>query len=475
MPAELAGLPKDYINNHKPGADGLITITTDYPDYVPFMQYAENDHKRLELYKAFRQRSYPKNEAVLKDIITKRYQLARMLEYRNFAEYETETRMIKNATNAQEFIDKISAIAEPRAKQDYTILLKRLQKITPDATKVGDWQKNYLTELVKQENLKIDSKELRQYFQAGKVRNGIIDIACTLFNVKIRPWNTPVWHKNVKAYELLDGDEVIGRFFLDLYPRENKYKHAAHFTLVSGVKDHQLPISVLVCNFSGENDDTALMEHDQVETFLHEFGHMMHHLFSGNQRWILFSGISTELDFLEAPSQMLEEWTWNADILKKFAINRTGEIIPPQLVEKMVTAKDFGIGLDKKQQMFYAALSLDYYNCDPATLDLVRTMQALQKKYAPYEYVPDTYFFASFGHLDGYSAMYYSYMWAEVIAKDMFSQFEKAGMMNPVMGKEYRETILAPGGSKDAEDLIKDFLGRPYSFEPFAKWLEGRK
>ncbi|MDD4871051.1 MAG: Zn-dependent oligopeptidase [Kiritimatiellae bacterium] len=474
-PAELSGLPKDYIDVHKPAADGLITITTDYPDYIPFMQYANNDRKRLELYKVFRQRSYPKNKSVLKNILIKRYELATLLDYRNFAEYETETRMIKTASNAQAFIDKIAAIAEPRAKKDYEILLKRLQKTTPEAKKVGDWQKMYLSELVKQEQYQIDSKELREYFQSGNVRNGIINLVCTLFDVKIRPWDTPVWHKSVKAYEMFDGDRIIGRFYLDLYPRDNKYKHAAHFSMISGIKDCQVPVSTLVCNFTGENDDTALMEHDQVLTFLHEFGHMLHHLFSGNQRWIIFSGISTELDFLEAPSQMLEEWTWDADILKKFAKNHKGEVIPNQLVEKMVAAKDFGIGLDKKHQMFYAALSLNYYNCNPCNLDLTKTMQQLQNKYAPYDYVPDTYFYTSFGHLDGYSAMYYSYMWAEVIAKDMFSQFKQEGMLNPSIGKKYRNTILEPGGSKDAVDLVKDFLGRPYSFEPFARWLGGGK
>jgi len=468
---DLAGLPSDYIDAHKPDGNGKIHINTDYPDFIPFSRYAQNDQSRFELYKHFRNRGYPQNKAVLKNILMKRYELARLLGYKNYAAYVTETKMIKSESNIRDFIYKISEIATTRAEKEYQILLERLRKTDPKATKIGDWQKTYFQELVKQKRYNIDSKEIRKYFQFGNVRNGIFDLTTTLYDVTFRPWKTEIWYESVEAYEMLNKGRVIGRFFLDLHPRENKYKHAAHFDLKSGVTGRQIPTSVLVCNFPGEENESALMEHSQVVTFFHEFGHMLHHFFAGNQQWVKFSGIATEFDFIEAPLQMLEEWVWDTTTLQIFAVNKEGQTIPPELVEKMVEAKEFGIGLDTKHQMFYAAMSLDFYDCDPNDLDLDATMSALQNRYSPFEYVPATHMYANFGHLDGYSAMYFTYMWSKVISKDLFSRFKQEGMLNPKIAGEYRKAVLAVGGSKDAVDLIRDFLGRPYSFEPFAVWL----
>ncbi|MBN2686352.1 MAG: Zn-dependent oligopeptidase [Pontiellaceae bacterium] len=468
---ELNGLPEDFIAAHPPGEDGKITITTDYPDYEPFMQYAENDAARLALYKEFKNRSYPENEEVLKQILMKRYELANLVGYTNYAYYVTEDKMVGTPETVHTFIDKVAAIAEPRAKADYNVLLERLKKIDPAATEVGDWQKTYLEELIKKETYNVDAKQIRGYFPFATVRDGIFKLTSQMYGVTIRPWDTEVWHEDVKAYELVDGNKVIGRFFLDLHPRENKYKHAAHFDLQCGVEGKQLPISCLVCNFPGVDDENALLEHSQVETFLHEFGHLLHHQFAGNQRWVRFSGIATELDFLEAPSQMLEEWVWNADTLKLMTRNAEGKTIPADLVKRMVAAKEFGTGLWVRHQMFYAATSINIYDRDPKNINLAETMDALQDEYSSFKHVPDTHMYANFGHLYGYSAMYCTYMWSLVIAKDIYSRFETEGLLNPKTADEYRKAILSPGGSKDAVDLVQDFLGRPYSFDPFAKWL----
>lgn len=468
---ELAGLPEDYIAAHMPDENGEIKITTDYPDYIPFSRYADNDAKRLELYKEFKNRAYPTNGKVLKDVLIKRYELANLIGYGNYAEFITETKMVKTVPTVRKFIDDVSEMATPLANAEYAVLLKRLQQIDPKATEVGDWQKTYLEELIRKERFNVDAKKIRSYFQFGHVRDGIFDLTTALYGVTFRPWKTEVWDPDVKAYELVDGDQVIGRFFLDLHPRENKYKHAAHFDLQAGLTDRQVPISALICNFPGKDDEAALMEHSQVETFLHEFGHLLHHLFSGDQKWIRFSGIATELDFVEAPSQMLEEWVWNAETLKMLAMNAKGETIPAEMVESMVAAKEFGTGLFVTHQMFYAATSISIYDCDPTDLDLSKTMNGLQDKYSPFKHVPGTHMYANFGHLYGYSAMYCTYMWSQVIAKDLFSRFEEEGMLNQKVAAAYRNKILAAGGSKDAAELVEDFLGRPYSFEPFANWL----
>ncbi len=471
-PSELKGLAEDYIAGHKPGDDGKVTITTDYPDYLPFMKNAESDKRRKELYVVNRQRGYPSNEKVLNDLLAKRYELAQLLGYKNWAAYITEDKMIKNPEAAQAFIDKVNKIATPGAKKELDQLLDAYKKIDPKAKSVADWQKTYAEEVLRKTVYKVDNKEVRQYFPYDRVRDGVFDIVGGLFAVRfVRKNDAEVWDKSVEAYDMMSGDKIVGRFFLDMHPRENKYKHAAAFPIRSGVLGKQIPEAALVCNFPGGDGTDGLMEHDDVETFFHEFGHLIHHLFGGDQHWVALSGIRTEWDFVEAPSQLLEEWAWNTDALKKFAKNPAGQTIPDDLIAKMQAARDFGKGLATRHQMFYASLSLAYYNRDPKGLDTTAMVRELQKKYSPFEYVPDTYFQYSFGHLEGYSAIYYTYMWSLAIAKDLFSVFEKYGMFNPEPAQRYRGIILESGGSKDADVIVRDFLQRDYSFDSFAKWL----
>ena len=217
------------------------------------------------------------------------------------------------------------------------------------------------------------------------------------------------------------------------------------------------------------------MEHSEVVTFFHEFGHLLHTIFAGHRRWIGNSGITTEWDFVEAPSQMLEEWCYNLDALRLFAKHyQTGEPIPAELVEKLRRASEFGKGLYARHQMFYASVSLNYYNRDAQGLDTTKLLVDLQERYSPFDYVPNTHFQCSFGHLDGYSAIYYTYMWSKVIAKDLFSRFEREGVLNTKTARQYRQAILDPGGSKKAAELVVDFLGRPYSFDAFSDWLDRR-
>ncbi len=380
--------------------------------------------------------------------------------------------MIGSAENAAEFIDRINDIAKPRAAADYDVLLQRLRQNDPDASVVGDWQKTYLEELIKNEVYQLDSQEIRQYFSYDKVRDGIFGLVEDMFSVEIEPWETEAWHSSVETWQIFDdGELLVGQFYLDMHPRDGKYNHAAQFGVREGVRGLQTPIAALVCNFPGGDGSAGLMEHSQVETFLHEFGHLLHTLFGGHQPRLSLSGVNTERDFVEAPSQMLEEWVWDADTLKTFAADTSDEVIPDTLIDKMRSARDFGRGLWTRHQMYYAALSLNYYNRPPTEVDLDEMMVALQAEYSQFPYVEGTHFYTSFGHLDGYSAIYYTYMWSLVIATDMFSRFEEEGLRNPEVAQSYRENVLAPGGSKDAAELVEDFLGRPYSFEAFENLL----
>jgi thimet oligopeptidase len=214
------------------------------------------------------------------------------------------------------------------------------------------------------------------------------------------------------------------------------------------------------------------MEHGQVKTFLHEFGHLIHNMFSGNQKWYDIAGMSMERDFVEAPSQMLEEWIWDYDTLKTFASNEKGETIPKSLVEKMNRARNLGKATGTATQIFYANLALNYYNQDPDKIDLNETMMHLQNQYAPYPHVEGTHFYTNFGHLNGYSSDYYTYQWSLAIATDLFSRFEQEGIRNKALAKEYREKVLGAEGSKPAADFVSDFLNREFTPDAYINKLK---
>lgn len=474
--SELEGLPADWIAAHQPGADGKIKVSTRYPDYYPFMNYARMPEPREKLYREFKSRGYPKNIDVLQKLLAARYELAKILGYENWADYITENKMIGSAKNAADFIDRVSELSRPAVDREYAVLLERKKKDAPAATKVEDWEKSFYQELVKVEQYAFDSQAVRPYFNFVDVQQGLFTVTQRLFGVRYEQvTGLKLWHEDVTAWDVYEGSQRIGRFYLDLHPRENKYGHAACFGYREGIRFVRLPQNVLVCNFPNprlNKDGVALMEHEEVVTFFHEFGHLLHGIFAGRQQWMGNSGISTEHDFVEAPSQMLEEWCFDPGTLRLFARHHeTGEPIPDELVSKLRRARDFGKGLQTAHQMFYAAVSLNYYNRDPAGLDTTKLMIELQGKYSPFDYTPDTHFQCSFGHLDGYSAVYYTYMWSLVIAKDLLTRFESDGMLNQRTAIKYRRSILDPGGSAKAAELVERFLGRPHSFDAFVQWL----
>jgi thimet oligopeptidase len=258
-----------------------------------------------------------------------------------------------------------------------------------------------------------------------------------------------------------------------MHPRPDKYNHAAQFDVRTGVAGRQIPVAALICNFpGGEPGDPGLMEHSDVRTLFHEFGHLLHNLFAGRQRWVGIGGIRTEQDFVEVPSQLLEEWTWDPATLATFARHhQSGEPIPAELVRQMKRASDFGKGLMMRRQMVYARTSLSAYDRPPAEVDMDRIIRDLTARYQPFAFVEGTHMQCAFGHLDGYSAVYYTYMWSLVIAKDFFGRFDRANLMAPEVALRYRRAVLDPGGSKPAVKLVEDFLGRPFSFEAFRAWL----
>ncbi|MFT4521034.1 MAG: thimet oligopeptidase [Halioglobus sp.] len=466
-PTALVGLPQDYIDEHPVDENGLIRISTSYPDYFPAMKYSADDELRKQLFIAAKNIATPDNEKVLKQLIAKRYELARLLGYPNHAASAMDSLMIGSPQSAQNFLQRVGKQVKKPAARDRDILLHRLHEIEPKAKRVEAWQTSYLFNQVQQEKYALDSREIRTYFHFNRVQAGIFQLTKDLFGVEIVPWVTDTWHEDVTTWEIREGGKVIGRFYLDMHPREDKYKHAAHWTLRTGLKDRQVPISGMATNFP-----KALMEHGQVTTFLHEFGHLLHNVFSGTQEWLDISGMSMERDFVEAPSQMLEEWAWDYDTLRLFAVNNQGESIPKKLVAKMNRARNFGEAVGTSTQIFYATLALNYYNREPASFDLLPLLKELQLEYGSYPYVEGTHFYNNFGHLNGYSSNYYMYQWSKAISTDLLSGFTRSGLRSKATASAYREKVLAPGGSKPAAQLIEDFLGRPFTLETYGDHLD---
>ncbi len=474
-PADLAGLPQDFLDGHKPGADGKVTLDINYPDYIPVMTYCKSADVRKRLYLEFNNRAYPKNMDVLKRMIERRHELANLAGYPNWADYVTATKMTGSAKVVRDFIDKIVAVSAASQERDYRTLLARKQKDVPGATAIDFWETAYWQELVRRSDYDFDSQALRPYLPYDRVKQGVLDVSSQLFGVTFRPVkDVPTWDPSVECYEIYDHGALIGRFYLDMHPRKYKYNHAAHFPIRVGIKGRQLPEAALICNLpGGKPDDPGLCDIADVTTFFHEFGHLLHNMFSGQHRWSGVSGIHTERDFVEAPSQMLEEWMHDPKTLQTFAKHyQTGVPVPSELVQKMRRAEEFAKGLQVRRQMVYADLSLSIYDKDPAQVDIDATAKDLVKRYQPFAYVEGTHFPCAFGHLDGYSAVYYTYMWSLVIAKDMFSAFNPDHLLDPAVARRYRTAVLAPGGSKPAANLVQDFLGRPFGFEAYQRWLD---
>jgi len=471
--SDLDGLPEDFKRSHPPDASAKVTLTTDNTDYFPFMDYAQSEPARKEFFVLYRQRAYPKNIDVLAQLLQKRYELAKLLGYPDWAAYLTEDKMVGTEQNASDFIEKITAAAQAGTKRDYDELLAYKKHEDPKAESVNPWDVAHLIRGAKIEKFGYDSQAVRPYFEYSRVLQGILDISGRMYGITYKPvTSAQVWHPEVTVYDVFEKDRLLGRIYFDMFPRENKYKHYATFTLATGKNGVRLPEYVLVCNFPRASGGPGLMERDDVITFFHEYGHLIHGIMRGNTKW---AQGDLENDFIEAPSQMFEEWPQDPSILQTFARHyQTNQPIPAELAQKARAADEFGRALNVRTQMFYAAISLDFYNRDPQGLDQDKLVAQLQERYTPFKYVEGTHMHTAFGHLNGYSAAYYTYMWSLVIAKDMFTQFKKGGLLNPEVAARYRQSVLGASGTKPAAEMVRDFLGRPYSFQAYADWLNGK-
>ncbi|WP_426323794.1 M3 family metallopeptidase [Microbacterium sp. E-13] len=466
VPSEsLAGMPQDFVDAHPADEHGRVTLSTDYPDLMPVRDYALDRATRVALVSAYNDLAWPENDAVLAELLEVRSERARLLGYSDWADYETETRMIGSGAEIPAFLKRLDEASRAATDAEYPVLLDRLRRDVPGAEAVSIADFWYLLGAIKREQYDVDAQLVRSYFPFERVARGVLDVTGRLLDVEYVPVDAPAWHPDVQTFDVVRAGDRLGRIHLDLHPREGKFNHAACFPLAPGVEGRVLPEAALLCNFS-----RGLLEHDEVVTFFHEFGHLVHDILGGRQRFARFSGVATEWDFVEAPSQLLEEWAWDADVLASFGANADGDPIPADLVERMRTADAFGRALEVRRQLGHASVSYHLHVDRPA--DLQAETERLYASTSPVQPLPGRHSYAGFGHLTGYGACYYTYQWSLVIARDLLSGFA-ADLMDPEAARRYRTEVLERGGSRDARELVEAFLGRPSSFDAYREWLAG--
>jgi thimet oligopeptidase len=476
-PAELEGLPEDYIRNHPADEKGVITLTTDYPDMQPVMTFAANADLRQRMFRAYNTRAYPANRQLLLDLLALRQQVASILGFASWADLATANQMMGSAAKMKNFIGELEQASRAGAEKEYEMVLAFARSRQPGLTALKSSDRGYWYEQYRRQAFDFDSQSVRPYFPYAAVEQGILDTAARLFHVSFqRNQEAAVWHPQVSAWDVYDRDRLCGRFYLDMHPREGKDKWFSAAPLIPGIAGRQLPEVALICNFPGGkaegSNDPGLMQYSDVVTFFHEFGHLMHAILGGQQAWAGVSGIATEGDFVEVPSQLLEEFFHDAQLLASFAHHyQTGEPIPPALVERMNRASAFGRADGVRTQLFYTSYALDVHNLPPETLDPDTLLEEGYKRMMPYEWVDGNRMYASFTHLIGYTSNYYTYMFDKVIALDFFGQFDRSNLLEGPTAMRYRRAILEPGGSKPGTQLIEDFLGREQRMDAFAEWV----
>lgn len=482
--ADLSGLPEDAISMAQ-REDGTWVFNLDYPSYSAFMRFSDKGQLRKELYFKYLSRAsreFPTeeldNDKLIPKIRTAKLKKANLLGYKNYAELSLETKMAPNPEYVIGFLERLALKARPLAEKEYAELLKFQKKINYENTeknpeKVYPWDKEYLAEKLKKEKFDFDTNLLKPYFEIENTISGMFALFEKLLGIKFElNKSIDVWNEDVKPYEVLDSESGIklGTIFLDLYPRETKRDGAWVSPLVQGAEilkngslEYRKPQCTLSCNFAKPTAQTpSLLNHREVETLFHELGHALHHTLT-KAKLSPMSGTSVEWDFVELPSQLNENFTWEKPVLKSFAKHYiTGEIIPDELIERMRKSRIFNEGLACLRQLCFALFDFQIYMNSPDDKRAVDIFRDCANKYDLWESTSGTNFPCSFSHIfaGGYAAGYYSYKWAELLEADAFGEFKKTGIINPETGMKYRKTILEKGDSEEPMKLFIDFVGR---------------
>ncbi len=472
----LDGLPESYVAGLERSEDGGFRVSLDYPEYIPFMQQATDRELRRRLQHKSWNRAVNANLPLLAEARALRGQIAQLLGHPTWADYQMEVKMAREPAKVHDFYESIVPGLTKKGHRELEILTALHHSLgVDDAVQTWDW--SFLHTTQKKNDYGVDQNEIAEYFSLDRVLNGMFEITGETFGLTYRRLETEgAWHPDVMLFEIADAAaaEPIAYFYADLFPREGKFTHAAAFPLVYGMRlvdgRYRKPVAAIVANFTKPTETApSLLKHSEALTLFHEFGHILHFCLT-TVDLISFSGFDTEWDFVEAPSQIMENWMWEPEILQRFATHHvTDEPIPAHLVKQLVAARDLNVGLHTLRQVHLGQTDLLMHEGDGDDLD------AIQRKAHEYTLLPyheGTHFVAGFGHLmGGYDAGYYGYLWSAVYGDDMFSAFEAAGLTNRTVGMRYRDEVLATGGSRDAIDHLRAFLGREPNSEAFLRRL----
>lgn len=470
---ELAGLPASYLEQHDVQPGGSLTVGFDYPDYGPFMRSASNESARQRYYTAFNRRGGAENLELLDRIVELRHEYAGLHGLESYAEFVLQRRMVGSVARLDRFLTEVGAVTREAEAADVARLraMKAEDQGRPlDEVQLKQWDRSYYIEQYRQATAQVDQEALRAYFPTLAVRDWILAVTATQYGLRFEPADVPVWHEDVVYYDVIDqhSGERLSGLYLDLFPRQGKFKHAAAFP-VRGASTLQgrTPISVLVTNF-----DRNGLTQGEVETFFHEFGHGVHGVLS-RTRYVSHAGTSVERDFVEAPSQMFEEWARRPESLALLQAHCTGcPVLGEDQIHRLDVARRLASGMRYARQHLYASFDFQLYQNPPQSAQALWEQMTAQ---TPYGYAPETQFPGAFSHIaGGYASGYYGYMWSEAIALDMLSAFGTS-IVNPQVGLRFRNLILARGSEQSADAMVRSFLGRAPSNATFFDEIRGQR
>jgi thimet oligopeptidase len=470
--ADLVGLPEWFIAKLPRTETGEYIVSTDYPDYHPFMAQAVSGEARRRLYNAFNQRAAENNAVVLPKLIQLRDQRAKLLGYAYHGDYQAVTRMARSSEKIFAFLGNINTRLTELANKDRAMLETYKHNEMGDPSPLTSYDVAYISTQLRKKNFSIDPDKLAEYFPLEHVFAQMLEIYSTIFSLTfVVDTVVPVWHESVVAYRCLDANEaLLGYIYTDMFPREEKFGHAAVFPVARRYEADNvvhLPVCALVTNFTTPSTERpSLLRFSEVQTLFHEFGHALHNVCS-TSRFMSQSGTVVARDFVEAPSQALEFWLDDNTVLDKVSAHyQTKDVLPAETRTALVASEYFLYPLTIKQQLFYGLLDMHAHTTDVGT-PIVELAQRLKKEITQIPDTPESKIAFAFGHLAGYDAGYYGYLWSEVFAADIASVFRAEGFLNPETGRKFRHEILAVGSSRPEHDSLVSFLGREPNSDAF--------
>jgi thimet oligopeptidase len=476
--AELAGLDEAYIARLRPGSRaGTYRVSLDYPEVFPFLDQAERRELREQIEFKMLNRARAENVPLLEEILRIRRRVAELLGYESWAAFALEVKMAAKPARVSDFYAGLLAPLTAKAGDELERMRSMLEAETGEP-ELRSWDRRYYDDQIRRREFGIDAAEVAAYFPLESVVKGMFELTGDVFGLDYEQLSpNTAWHRDVSLYAIRDRDSgaPIAHFYADLFPRLGKFGHAAAFTLVPGMLlddgSYQQPVSAIVANFTRPSADTpSLLRHDEVVTLFHEFGHILHQTLTRAET-ARFTGTETEGDFVEAPSQIMEHWAWNADVLTRFARHhQTSQPIPAELVSQLVAARNLNDCVKTLRQCYYGLLDRALHGPEQER-DLERIYRETWEV-TGFPFHEGTFDPASFAHLvGGYDAGYYGYLWSKVYGDDMFSRFQAEGVTSVAVGRDYRREVLEMGGSRDGMEHLRAFLGREPSDETFLRLL----